>query len=154
MPYRSCCSGAWCFAFFSVVADDAYIVRPSVVQVLDDGKVKSGDDLTDLFATPDKANEMVKLHAFCPFEDTTNALAGACSVIDGKLDKSLKKFLKKSIVDQELKDKVRMSVCARAYRVCIRMIMCVFVHACACTCLGCDVGVRDIVFIKSRLGHS
>lgn len=78
-------------------------------KVLDDGKVKSGDDLSELFATPDKANEMVKLHAFCPFEDTTNALAGACSVIDGKLDKSLKKFLKKSIVDQDMKDKLLVS---------------------------------------------
>lgn len=78
-------------------------------KVLDSGKVKAGQDLATDFATPDKASEIVKLQDFCPFEDTTQALAGATSIVDGKLDKTLKKFLKKSMVAKELKDKLVVS---------------------------------------------
>lgn len=78
-------------------------------KVLDSGKVKESGDLSEAFATPDKAGELVKLKDFCPFEDTTQALAGATSIVDGKLDKTLKKFLKKSMVEKELKDKLVVS---------------------------------------------
>ena len=40
----------------------------------------------------------VKLKAFSKFEDTTKALAAASSLCEGKLDKSLKKFLKQQIL--------------------------------------------------------
>jgi nucleolar protein 58 len=53
----------------------------------------------------------VKLKKFSKFEDTDAAVAAATAICDGKLDKNLKKFLKKS-VDAE---KVRWfaSVCLR-----------------------------------------
>ena len=45
---------------------------------------------------------MVKLKAFSKFENTTEALAAATSLVDSKLSKGLKKFLKKNCVDEEL----------------------------------------------------
>lgn len=39
----------------------------------------------------------IKLKAFAPFESTTDAVVAATSIIDSKLDKSLKKFLKKQV---------------------------------------------------------
>ena len=51
-----------------------------------------------LFATPELANEQVKLKGFAKFEDTTEALASATAAVEGKLSKGLKKFIKSSIV--------------------------------------------------------
>ena len=45
---------------------------------------------------------MVKLKAFDPFENTTAAVVAATSIIDSTLDKSLKKFLKKNNIEDEL----------------------------------------------------
>jgi len=73
-------------------------------KVLDDGKVQSGADLTKDFETPDAAGKMVKLKKFSKFIDQEDALAAATAMIEGKLDKSLKKFLKKNIVDKGLTD--------------------------------------------------
>jgi hypothetical protein len=39
----------------------------------------------------------VKLAAFSKFNDTTAAVDAASAICDGKLDKGLKKFLKKSL---------------------------------------------------------
>jgi nucleolar protein 58 len=46
----------------------------------------------------------VKLHAFEKFEDTAQALAAATAVVEGKLDKDLKSFLKKWVSKKGLKD--------------------------------------------------
>jgi len=73
-------------------------------KVLDDGKVSSGADLAKDFATPEAAGKMVKLKKFSKFVDQEDALAAATAMIEGNLDKSLKKFLKKNIVDKELQD--------------------------------------------------
>lgn len=48
----------------------------------------------------------LKLINFKKFKDTTEALAAASALVDGSLDDSLKKFLKKSIVKAGLKDKL------------------------------------------------
>ena len=45
---------------------------------------------------------MVKLKAFSKFENTAEALAAATALVDSKLSKGLKKFLKKNAVDEEL----------------------------------------------------
>lgn len=45
---------------------------------------------------------MVKLKAFSKFENTTEALAAATALVDSKIGKGLKKFLKKNCVDEEL----------------------------------------------------
>lgn len=46
----------------------------------------------------------VKLHAFEKFEDTAQALAAATAVVEGKLDKDLKSFLKKWVSKKGLKE--------------------------------------------------
>jgi len=78
-------------------------------KVLDEGKIQSGADLGKDFETPDKASKMVQLKKFSKFTDQEDALAAATAMIEGKLDKSLKKFLKKNIVDKELKDELIVS---------------------------------------------
>merc|ERR1711977_57079 len=73
-------------------------------KVLDEGKVKDATDLSKDFETPEKAGKMVKLKKFSRFTDQEDALVAATAMVEGKLDKSLKKFLKKNIVDKELND--------------------------------------------------
>merc|ERR1711934_1045214 len=73
-------------------------------KVLDEGKVKDATDLSKDFETPEKAAKMVKLKKFSRFTDQEDALVAATATVEGKLDKSLKKFLKKNIVDKELND--------------------------------------------------
>merc|ERR1711934_1037827 len=73
-------------------------------KVLDEGKVKDATDLSKDFETPEKAAKMVKLKKFSRFTDQEDALVAATAMVEGKLDKSLKKFLKKNIVDKELND--------------------------------------------------
>merc|ERR1719424_2242836 len=78
-------------------------------KVMNDGKVKDGGDLAKDFETVDKASEMVKLTKFSKFTDQADALAAATAMVEGKLDKSLKKFLKKNILDKDLKDELIVS---------------------------------------------
>lgn len=76
----------------------------ALFKVLDKGKLKKADDIWKDFQSPDAAAKLVKLKAFSKFEDTDAAVAAASAICDGKLDKALTKFLKKS-VDGE-KDKL------------------------------------------------
>merc|ERR1712216_309056 len=78
-------------------------------KVMNDGKVKNGTDLASEFDTPESASSMVKLAKFSKFTDQEDALAAATALVEGKLDKSLKKFLKKNIVDKEIKDELIVS---------------------------------------------
>lgn len=63
------------------------------------GKKKSStsnlEALQDAFRKD--AAGVVQLHAFHKFEDTTEALAAATAIVDGKLDKQLRRLLKKNI---------------------------------------------------------
>lgn len=47
------------------------------------------------FSSVEKAQKLVKFKKFSKFADTTEALASAAALVDSKLSKSLKKFLKK-----------------------------------------------------------
>jgi nucleolar protein 58 len=76
----------------------------ALFKLLDKGKLKNVEDLYKDFETPDAASKIVKLKSFSKFEDTEAALAAATAICDGKLDKSLSKFLKKAL-DPE-KDKL------------------------------------------------
>lgn len=78
----------------------------ALFKVLDDGSLKDPDNLYKHFESGEKANKLLKLKAFSKFDDTAEALVAATAVVDGKLGKGLKKFLKKSIVSKELKDKL------------------------------------------------
>jgi len=67
------------------------------------------EELYKEFETPEKAQKAVSLHAFHKFNDTKDALAAASALIESKLDKGLKKFLKKSVISQEITDQLAVS---------------------------------------------
>eukprot|EP00877_Chromochloris_zofingiensis_P001898 jgi/Chrzof1/11709/Cz06g06120.t1 len=75
------------FALFKVVKED---------------KLEKSEDLYSDFDTLDAAQKVVKLKAFSKFENTTEALAAATALVDSKLSKGLKKFLKKNAVGDTL----------------------------------------------------
>ncbi|KAG9277565.1 nucleolar protein 58 [Astyanax mexicanus] len=69
----------------------------AIFKVLDEQKLQQVDNLWKEFETPEKANKVVKLKHFEKFQDTTEALAAATALVEGKLGKSLKKVLKKVV---------------------------------------------------------
>ena len=70
----------------------------ALFKVLEPGKLGKPESIWDCFTTPEKAAGTIKLQAFTPFENTTEAVVAATSLVDGTIDKSLKSFLKKTIV--------------------------------------------------------
>jgi nucleolar protein 58 len=46
----------------------------------------------------------MKLKAFSKFDDTSEALVAATAMLESSMSKPLKKFLKKNIVDKDIKD--------------------------------------------------
>ena len=67
----------------------------AIFKLLDEKKLKKCDDLYQDFTTAESAKKVIKLKSFEKFEDTTKALASAASLIEGKMSKDLKHFLKK-----------------------------------------------------------
>ena len=74
----------------------------AIFKVKDAGKVAQVDDVWKEFATAESANKILKLKAFNSFSDTVGAVAAATSLVDGKMDKDLKKFLKKNAEGSDL----------------------------------------------------
>lgn len=77
----------------------------ALFKVLKQGKLDPAN-VWEEFQNSEKASEMVKLKGFSAFGSTTEAVVAATSIVDGKLDKSLKKFLKKSIISKEITDEL------------------------------------------------
>jgi len=71
----------------------------AVFKLLDEGKLAKSDSLYEDFSSLDKAKNVVKLKKFQKFEDTTEALAAATALVEGKMSKSLKKLLKKVVAE-------------------------------------------------------
>jgi len=71
----------------------------AVFKLLDEGKLSKCDSLYEDFSSLDKAKNVVKLKNFQKFEDTTEALAAATALVEGKMSKSLKKLLKKVVAE-------------------------------------------------------
>ncbi|XP_061128028.1 nucleolar protein 58 [Syngnathus typhle] len=69
----------------------------AIFKVLDESKLQQVDSLYKEFETPEKANKIVKLKHFEKFQDTTEALAAATALVEGKVSKTLKKVLKKMV---------------------------------------------------------
>lgn len=67
----------------------------AIFKLLDEKKLQQCDNLYQDFATADAAKKVIKLKSFEKFEDTSKALASAASIIEGKMSKELKHFLKK-----------------------------------------------------------
>lgn len=72
----------------------------AIFKVLDESKLQQVDSLYKEFQTPEKANKIVKLKHFEKFQDTTEALAAATALVEGKIGKSLKKVLKKVVAKE------------------------------------------------------
>ncbi|CAJ1087516.1 nucleolar protein 58 isoform X2 [Xyrichtys novacula] len=72
----------------------------AIFKVLDESKLQQVDSLYKEFDTPEKANKIVKLKHFEKFQDTTEALAAATALVEGKIGKSLKKVLKKVVAKE------------------------------------------------------
>jgi len=64
------------------------------------------ESIYEEFKTPTDAARHVSLAAFKKFADTKEAMEAACELTEATVGKSLKKFLKKNIVDKELSDKL------------------------------------------------
>ncbi|CAK6965508.1 nucleolar protein 58 [Scomber scombrus] len=72
----------------------------AIFKVLDESKLQEVDSLYKEFETTEKANKIVKLKHFEKFQDTTEALAAATALTEGKIGKSLKKALKKVVAKE------------------------------------------------------
>eukprot|EP00567_Pseudictyota_dubia_P014967 CAMPEP_0197463250 /NCGR_PEP_ID=MMETSP1175-20131217/61289_1 /TAXON_ID=1003142 /ORGANISM="Triceratium dubium, Strain CCMP147" /LENGTH=83 /DNA_ID=CAMNT_0042998963 /DNA_START=30 /DNA_END=278 /DNA_ORIENTATION=+ len=70
----------------------------ALFQVLKEKRLKKVQDIHTHFQDAESASSTVKLKAFHRFADTTEAVAAAAEMIEGKLGDSLKKFLKKNYV--------------------------------------------------------
>ncbi|KAK7893460.1 hypothetical protein WMY93_022612 [Mugilogobius chulae] len=80
----------------------------AIFKVLDESKLQQVDSLYKEFETPERANKVLKLKHFEKFQDTTEALAAATALVEGKIGKSLKKVLKK-IVAKEAHEQLAIS---------------------------------------------
>ena len=78
----------------------------ALFKVLSPGKLASPESIWECFTNADKASSMVKLSAFSAFENTTEAVVAATSMVDGSIDKTLKKFLQKQISKKDLSDEL------------------------------------------------
>ncbi|XP_028661982.1 nucleolar protein 58 [Erpetoichthys calabaricus] len=72
----------------------------AIFKVLDERKLQEVDSLWKEFESPEKANKIVKLKHFEKFQDTTEALAAATALVEGKIGKRLKKVLKKVVAKE------------------------------------------------------
>jgi nucleolar protein 58 len=71
----------------------------AVFKLLNEKKLKKSENLYEDFETLDGAKKIVKLKMFEKFEDTTEALASATAIVEGKMSKGLKKLLKRVIAE-------------------------------------------------------
>lgn len=78
----------------------------ALFKVLKEGKVKKADDLFKYFETADKASSIVKMHAFKKFKDTKEALKTVTKLLEGKLTKKVKKFLKSNCITDDVQEKI------------------------------------------------
>ena len=73
----------------------------AVFKMLDEKKLKDVDNVFEHFSTASKAAKAVELVAFKKFKSTAEAVEGTNSVIEGKLNKTLKKLLKSKVDSTE-----------------------------------------------------
>ena len=74
----------------------------ALFKVSDESKLSNPEKIYKDFETAEKAAGMVKLKAFHKFTDTAEAVAAATGLVESKLSKGLKKFLKKNVSGDSL----------------------------------------------------
>ena len=70
----------------------------ALFKVLKEKALKDIDSLHEYFDTPENAAKIVKLKAFKRFADTKQAMKSVQKLVNGKVSKTLNKFLTKHIV--------------------------------------------------------
>lgn len=70
----------------------------ALFKVVKDGKLKDIDNLHKSFSTSEGADKIVQLKAFKKFKDTKEAMKSVEKLLQGKVSKTLQKFLEKNIV--------------------------------------------------------
>lgn len=75
----------------------------ALFNVLDEGKITDVKSVDEMFSNSSKLSKNIKLKSFENFKDTNEALVAATAIVESKLDKKLKKFLKKQMADKESK---------------------------------------------------
>jgi len=78
-------------------------------KVLDEKKLQKVDKVWQEFSAPGSAQKLVALKKFSKFKNTADALKAATKIVDGKLSSSLKKFLRKEILDKGLQEQLAIS---------------------------------------------
>ncbi|KAF0983080.1 hypothetical protein FDP41_011058 [Naegleria fowleri] len=83
----------------------------ALFNILDEGKITSPTSVDDMFNNTSKLHKNIKLKSFENFKDTNEALKAATAIVESKLDKKLKKFLKKQLSDVE---SAKLAVCDKS----------------------------------------
>ncbi|KAJ3291868.1 Nucleolar protein 58 [Rhizoclosmatium sp. JEL0117] len=78
----------------------------ALFKMKDESKLEDPDSIFKYFESPDAAAKTLKLKAFSKFENTTDAMSAVTALVEGKLSKSLKKFLEGELSELDLKDKL------------------------------------------------
>merc|ERR1712086_670729 len=78
----------------------------ALFKVVKDGKLKDIDSLHESFQTAEGADKVVKLKAFKKFKDTKEAMKSVEKLLEGKMSKTLQKFLEKNIVQKEIEEEL------------------------------------------------
>jgi len=73
----------------------------ALFKVLNEGKLRDTNAIYSEFDSIDAAQKMVTLKGFHKFGNTTEALAAATALVESKMSKDLKSFLKKFIVKKD-----------------------------------------------------
>ena len=78
----------------------------ALFKVVKDGKLKDIDNLHKSFETAEGAEKVVKLKAFKKFKDTKEAMKSVEKLLQGKMSKTLQKFLEKNIVQKDIEEEL------------------------------------------------
>ena len=78
----------------------------ALFKVIKDGKLKDVNSLHESFQTAEGADKVVKLKAFKKFKDTKEAMKSVEKLLEGKMSKTLQKFLEKNIVQKEIEEEL------------------------------------------------
>jgi nucleolar protein 58 len=70
----------------------------ALFKLLDEGKLRETNNVWEEFRSVESAQKLVALKGFHKFANTTEALAAAAALVESKLGKDLKNFLKKWVV--------------------------------------------------------
>lgn len=78
----------------------------ALFKVVKDGKLKDFDSLNESFQTAEGASKIVKMMAFKKFKDTKEAMKSVEKLLQGKVSKTLQKFLEKNIVQKQIEEEL------------------------------------------------